>query len=380
MSFGAWIHQIVFASAAFDFVVGALALWILTRSNRVITLPRLIAAVCATGVVFVFKLIPLVVVGLNGFGAIHLVWVDLIIVTPALSLGALLVARLSSVRVKKLALLVASLAIVVPPAVGVYAMMIEPYRVVLERPEFRVDPARAGVEAVRIGVLADIQTTTVTDHERDAVARLMAEAPDLILMPGDLFQPSPRRLRAEVGELRDLLSRLHAPAGVFYVVGDCDTAGEMRQILDGLDIELLVNEAVEVTVRDRVLMIGGVDLFYESTPAMRFVDAFARAPGADDIRILLTHRPDVIERIPDDGRVDLVVAGHTHGGQVQVPFFGPPITLTGVPRRVAAGGLHEHAGRPIYLSRGLGWEHGQAPRLRFNCPPEITILTLLADE
>jgi predicted MPP superfamily phosphohydrolase len=72
----------------------------------------------------------------------------------------------------------------------------------------------------------------------------------------------------------------------------------------------------------------------------------------------------------------LLVAGHTHGGQVQIPFFGPPITLSRVPRSVAAGGFHSLDGRAIYVSRGIGNERGWAPRVRFLAPPEVSLLTL----
>ena len=71
-----------------------------------------------------------------------------------------------------------------------------------------------------------------------------------------------------------------------------------------------------------------------------------------------------------------VVAGHTHGGQVQIPFFGPLFTLTEIPREAAAGGLHEVNGTQLYVSRGVGAERGEAPLIRFNCPPEISLLTL----
>jgi predicted MPP superfamily phosphohydrolase len=107
--------------------------------------------------------------------------------------------------------------------------------------------------------------------------------------------------------------------------------------------------------------------------AARELEALA---GQDDVRILLAHYPDAYRLLPSPARTDLVIAGHTHGGQVQVPWFGPPITLSGVPRAVAAGGLHELDGRRIYVSRGLGVERGWAPRVRFNCPPEITLLEL----
>jgi hypothetical protein len=72
--------------------------------------------------------------------------------------------------------------------------------------------------------------------------------------------------------------------------------------------------------------------------------------------------------------IDLVIAGHTHGGQISLPLFGPPVTLSEAPRHVAAGGLHELGGRPIYVSRGVGLERGEAPRVRLGARPEISLL------
>jgi predicted MPP superfamily phosphohydrolase len=68
-----------------------------------------------------------------------------------------------------------------------------------------------------------------------------------------------------------------------------------------------------------------------------------------------------------------VLAGHTHGGQVVLPLFGPPRTASRLPR-LYAGGLHDFAGTPLHVSRGVGMERGFAPPLRFLCPPEICVL------
>ena len=104
--------------------------------------------------------------------------------------------------------------------------------------------------------------------------------------------------------------------------------------------------------------------------------AFETAPGDEDIRLVLAHRPRVVTSLAPDTRVDLVVAGHTHGGQVAFPWIGPPIVLSPLPNRVAAGGLHALDGRRLYISRGVGMERFQAPRIRFLVPPEVTLLTL----
>jgi len=94
------------------------------------------------------------------------------------------------------------------------------------------------------------------------------------------------------------------------------------------------------------------------------------------VKILLGHRPDWVLRLPPNATVDLTVAGHTHGGQVQLPFLGPLITFSAVPTEVGAGGLHEVNGNRVYVSSGVGWEHGGAPRIRFMAPPTVGVITL----
>ena len=124
------------------------------------------------------------------------------------------------------------------------------------------------------------------------------------------------------------------------------------------------------------MSLCGVDLAFASPAAQSALAQIESAPDPTDVRIVFAHRPDVLYALHRDTRVDLVVAGHTHGGQVQIPFYGPPITLSSVPRLVGAGGLHDVDGRRVYVSRGIGWEHGHAPRVRFLCPPEVSVLHL----
>ncbi len=90
----------------------------------------------------------------------------------------------------------------------------------------------------------------------------------------------------------------------------------------------------------------------------------------------MSHRPDTVGLLPPDARVDLTVAGHTHGGQVVVPGFGPLVTLSGVPRDVARGGLHDVDGNRIYVSPGVGLQRGPAPQVRLFSPPTVAVLTL----
>src|SRR5690606_31801463 len=96
---------------------------------------------------------------------------------------------------------------------------------------------------------------------------------------------------------------------------------------------------------------------------------------SDRYHIVLGHRPDFALGSVD---ADLLLAGHTHGGQVQIPGFGPLVTLSNIPRAWAAGTVVSlDDDTTLVVSRGLGMERGVAPRLRFLCRPELVILDLV---
>ncbi|MFO0954347.1 MAG: metallophosphoesterase [Isosphaeraceae bacterium] len=337
---------------------------------------RVVRAAVMTGAVFVLKLAFLDVFGVTRFGQIHLIYADLVVLVPVLG-AALLALALAGKRPLTTPVRLASLAGLGMIPVGVYASWVEPFRLQLETAKARVSPLRDGDGVVRIGVLSDLQTDGVTDYERGAVARLMSERPDVILLPGDVFQGTPAQFVATMPELWELLKSLSAPGGVYLVLGDTDGPGEhLRSLLESTGIRILVNETVHVRVGGRRVTIGGVELRYDSTEARAVVDRLESDEGEGDVRVLLAHRPDVVLGLRPGSRIDLVVAGHTHGGQIVVPGFGPPMTLSRVPRQVAAGGLHAVRGNAVYVSRGVGCERGQAPRIRFLCPPEVSLVEL----
>ncbi len=93
--------------------------------------------------------------------------------------------------------------------------------------------------------------------------------------------------------------------------------------------------------------------------------------------IVLGHRPAFMEPLVEHGSDMgfLCVAGHTHGGQVVIPGFGPPATSSPLPRS-HAGGLHRCGEAWIVVSRGVGMERGVAPRIRFFCPPELVVVEI----
>jgi predicted MPP superfamily phosphohydrolase len=305
------------------------------------------------------------------FGLAHVAYLDLVVVLPVVGL-ALVLSRRASPATRVLG---AGLLLLAP--LGFYGSFIEPSRVTLERAEVSLPAARAGERAVTIGVLADLQFRRVGAPQREAVRRVMAERPDVIVLPGDIHQGSRASLARALPEIRKLLGRLRAPGGVYFVPGDAERRGEARRVTAGTAVRVLRNDVARTRVGDRTLAIGGIELNYRSAAARRTVRRLERAPGRGDARILLSHRPDPVLDLARRTRIDLVVAGHTHGGQIQLPLIGPPFIASAVPRDVGAGGLHELGSgsrRRIYVSRGIGLERGQAPPVRLLAPPEVSLL------
>jgi predicted MPP superfamily phosphohydrolase len=101
--------------------------------------------------------------------------------------------------------------------------------------------------------------------------------------------------------------------------------------------------------------------------------ALVRQAPSDSVRIVIGHGPDFVQDLAGTVPVELALAGHTHGGQVVLPWLSALITKMRLPRRYASG-LHDYAGVPIHVSAGVGMERGAAPQLRFLCPPEISLI------
>ncbi|MEZ6017558.1 MAG: metallophosphoesterase [Planctomycetota bacterium] len=308
------------------------------------------------------------------FGVMQLVWLTSAVAVPLSSIAVL--AQIKGGRAtSRAARWTAILGLGMVPT-AIYGMVIEPNRLVVEVAEVAARTPLS--EELRIGVLSDIQCSTIGAHEREACARLMAEAPDIILIAGDLFQGSQGHFDRTRDDFIALLQSLEAPGGVWVVRGDVDSNNASRsffdEITDEAGVRVLIDEHVRIMLRGQAIELYGYDRWGNDK---RSLMEFLRSPRESGAaRIVLAHRPDPVLWLDESLDLDLFVAGHTHGGQVVIPFFGPPVTLSKVPREVGAGGMHRVHGVPIYVSRGVGMERGHAPRVRFFCPPEVAVVTL----
>jgi predicted MPP superfamily phosphohydrolase len=248
-------------------------------------------------------------------------------------------------------------------AVAVDAFVIEPRSLVVTT--HRV--AAPGLTApVRVALLADIQTDHVGEHERRALAAVAAAEPDLVLLAGDYVQVAdPIRRHAELVALRETwrAAGIAPGLGTIAVKGNADPPGWERAF-EGLPVI-----ASSQTHRLRLGEITVTALAEEHS-----FDTGLLLPPAPGFHIALGHAPDYsLSGLP----ADLMLAGHVHGGQVQLPWIGPLITFSAVSREQAVGRTDLPDGRTLIVSRGIGMERVGAPRLRFLCRPEIVLIDLV---
>ncbi|MGQ0604839.1 MAG: metallophosphoesterase [Anaerolineales bacterium] len=197
--------------------------------------------------------------------------------------------------------------------------------------------------------------------------------PALITLTGDFVS---RLTHGEAQTLTEALRRLHAPHGVFGVLGNHDwweDADEVACALQAAGIRVLRNEHVALRRGEATLYLAGVDDVHVRRADL--TRALADVPcGA--ATILLAHEPYFAEAASRDGRVGLQLSGHSHGGQIMLPHLDSTL-LRFLGHHRYPRGLNRVRGMHVYTTRGLGVV---GLPLRVNCPPEVTLITLQSEE
>ena len=210
------------------------------------------------------------------------------------------------------------------------------------------------------------------------VERLNALNPDVIVLLGDYVNAlRPRFYSAivPVGEWVAALAPLHAPLGVYAVLGNHDwwsgESSNIRRAFDRVGIWLLDNTVAKVTRDGEEIWIAGLaDQLANNSRGLFDLHATLTHVTGEAPVILLAHEPDIFPHVPE--RVSLTLAGHTHGGQVYLPLLGRPAINGGRYCRYAHGHIIED-GRHMVVSSGLGVSNFP---VRFLVPPEIAMVTL----
>ena len=229
---------------------------------------------------------------------------------------------------------------------------------------------------LRIVHISDPHIERLTHRERDALRRVEDLSPDLILMTGDYLNISFLNDAQAREDFREWANQLYARYGVYAVWGNTDLAPWRDELMQGLDITVLSNETKAVTINGRDINLVGIDVHqYFMSKDRRVLERLAEELPQDGFNVLLYHTPDLMPEAIATDKIDLYLAGHTHGGQIRLPVYGAIVTASMYGKRYEAGSYEEERTH-LYVSRGLGFEGGHAPRIRFLCPPEITVFDL----
>ncbi len=272
----------------------------------------------------------------------------------------------------------AAVAALIPLGLAVWAFAIEPASLGVETVPLPLSawPARCG--GLRVAVLADLHVGApwIGLDKLDAlVAATNAARPDLVLIAGDLV------IHGVVGgrfvppeQAASGLAKLRAPLGVFGVLGNHDhwlDGPRVQRALEAVGIPMLEDRAVVLERGDCRLGLVGLSDLWEGRHDLTAALAGVASERAEDLPVVLfTHNPDVFPEIP--ARVALTVAGHTHGGQVDLPLLGRLVVPSHFGDLYAAGRIDE-GGRTMFVSTGVGTS---ILPVRFRVPPVISLLVL----
>lgn len=227
----------------------------------------------------------------------------------------------------------------------------------------------AGLEGLRVAHIGDLHLPKPVAFLSQVNALLHQIQPDLLVSTGDLVD-IPHWLSVGRRYLPILLDGLRPPLGIYGTLGNHDRLA-LGRVQQSLGINLLLNRCVQVARNGHTLNLCGIYTRYaRSNPAA--ARQFAPCLPEAGPTIVMAHLPSTIWHLPLE-RVSLLLAGHTHAGQWRFGKLGCIWTHDDLPRHMAWG-LHKVGPAYLYVTAGLG-ESGPIP-IRFNCPPEIAVLTL----
>ncbi|MDH5509239.1 MAG: metallophosphoesterase [Nitrospinota bacterium] len=260
------------------------------------------------------------------------------------------------------------------------------YGVELQEVTIKIKDLPERFSGFTIALLSDTHASMIANKGLfDEAARLiMSKKPQMIALTGDYISGSTKFLSGAIGKFRqkyldqllDSLSVLKAPLGVYAVLGNHDfwSGPEAIEAISdsftkSLGVIWLRNRNLRVEKDGEAINLLGVDDYWQSSCS---IHRAYQGLDKDSVNILLSHNPDINDDVPPQMRIDLILSGHTHGGQIYLPFIGCPVVPSKFGQKYISG-LVRDGERQTYITRGVG--HLMAP-IRINCPPEATIITL----
>lgn len=255
-----------------------------------------------------------------------------------------------------------------PASIGISRLVVSP----------SIAPHHA--RSLRLLHVSDLHAEFFGKREEDLIQKARRLEPELILITGDFVPHAATACPQSQSAARRVLRSLAMICPVYAVLGSSPVDRHAVDLFDGLDIYLL-RDQVEHVLLPNHMTIGliGLDCHHHVHDDAEMLANLAAGVSEGAFRVLLYHSPDLAPHAPSCG-IDLYLCGHTHGGQVRLPFWGALITSSHWGKRYEMGHyqIKDNRGESdLYVSRGLGMEGMGAPRVRFLCRPEITLISLV---
>lgn len=270
-----------------------------------------------------------------------------------------------------------------------YSYFIEPNRIEVNR--YEVQDSR--LKGVKIVFASDFHVKTYGQKRLDMIVeKINAENPDLVLSAGDFVCGHLHSTTMPISGIAKTLGNVRAKYGFYTTLGNHDGwygADKITKSLENNGIKVLSNSNIALNINGQKLYIAGIEDAYTGKPdILRALDSigFDENGGYNAPIIMLSHNPDMFPQMPNG--ISLVLAGHTHGGQIRLPVIGPVFTASKYGDKYAKGWIQvkdeetvktdtsypielQKDIQTLFVTRGLGVS---ILPFRFNCPPEINVI------
>ena len=254
-------------------------------------------------------------------------------------------------------------------AIGADAFGFEAHRVLLSRHDVAVPGLPSSLDGLRIAQVSDLHLPGNQLAARAALDLLRSERPEVVVLSGDMTESG--QAVADVGEFA---AAARGSLGTVATLGNWEYRARVvgktaRAVYRAAGVDLLINQAKVLEIGGTPLALVGLDDILSGRPDV----AGARAGlQADVVEVWVVHEPEFADQVSREssGKAAMLLAGHTHGGQIRIPFL-PPVKPVGAGRFLE--GWYRDIPVPLYVSRGVGTTGIPA---RFRCPAELPVFTL----
>jgi uncharacterized protein len=259
-------------------------------------------------------------------------------------------------------------------SLAIWAFFIEPNRLIVHQETVQIEKWPAELGGLRIALIGDVHTGAwfIDDRKLQRIVELTnQQQPDLIVLLGDyMVSNNWHGHRVEPEVTAAALKNLKAPLGVYAVLGNHDRWYNGEKVSNAFEqqgIRVMENDVAEIKWRDKSFWLAGLSDYWTLPPHIS--ETIAKAPPGATI-VAITHNPDIFPQLPSS--VPLLLAAHTHGGQVTFPLIGAAVVPSDFGQKYTAGHVYEN-GHHLFVTTGIGTS---IMPVRFRVPPEIAVLTI----